>query len=361
MSEQLALPPRADGSASIDFRRPHGCLGAITKRSLAVALSTCLVLTSISAWAAPTSYSPPAVVSPAAPQQNPAQLQQLVAPIALYPDPLVAQILAAATYPAQIVEADRWLQQHTQLAGQELADQVDTQPWDPSVKALTAFPSVLANMDRNLSWTSALGDAYVNQPQAVMNAVQDMRRRAQQAGNLKHTPQENVTTQGDTIQIQPTSPDVVYVPEYDPWLVYGPPLTAWPGWYPSPGLYVATPGVVFGLGIGIGVFAGLAWGWHHWGFDWAHRTVMFNHRTYISRRTSFINRRTVINRHTFATHRSLAHRSVPFHHSAVTHGLQSGTVGRFHSGGFARSHAFQGRSRFAGGFHAGGFHGGGRR
>src|SRR5882672_5480355 len=122
-----------------------------------------------------------------------AELQQLVAPIALYPDALVAQILAAATYPEQIVEADRWMQQHGGLKGQQLAQEVDKEAWDPSVKALTEFPSVVANMDKNLSWTSALGDAYVNHEPDVMGAIQDMRRRAQAAGNLKTNSQTKVS------------------------------------------------------------------------------------------------------------------------------------------------------------------------
>src|ERR1700746_834193 len=154
--------------------------------------------------------------SPApAPQQSPQELQQLVAPIALYPDALVAQILAAATYPTQIVEADRWMQRHTHLKGEELAKEVDKQDWDPSVKALAQFPSVLENMDKNLSWTSSLGEAYINNPQDVTDAVQQMRQQAQQAGNLKSTDQERVTTQGNTIIIEPANPEVVYVPAYD--------------------------------------------------------------------------------------------------------------------------------------------------
>src|SRR6266566_2449287 len=175
-------------------------------------------------------YSPdqpasPAAVQPA--QPTPAQLQQLVAPIALYPDELIAQILAAATYPEQVVEAERWMQQHGELKGQELAQEVDKQPWDPSVKALTEFPSVLANMDKNLSWTSALGDAYVNHQQDVMDAIQAMRRRAQEAGNLKTTPQQKVVEQGSSqIVVEPANPEVVYVPQYDPWLVYGAPVVA---------------------------------------------------------------------------------------------------------------------------------------
>src|SRR6266436_2477455 len=168
-------------------------------------------------------------------QQTPEQLQQLVAPIALYPDSLVAQILAASTFPDQVVEADRWVQAHPDLKGDALGQAVDQQPWDPSVKALTAFPSVLGNMDKNLSWASSLGDAYYNQQQDVADAIQVMRQKAQQAGNLSSTQQQTVTSQGPTIVIQPTAPDVVYVPAYDPWLVYGPGIVAWPGWYPYPG------------------------------------------------------------------------------------------------------------------------------
>jgi len=124
-------------------------------------------------------------------RKAPEEVQQLVAPIALYPDELVAQILAASTYPTEVVQADRWLQQHPGLKGAPLAEAVDSQPWDDSVKAVAQFPSVLGNMDTNLSWTSALGDAYVNQPQDVMAAVQVMRRRAQDAGNLKTTAQQD--------------------------------------------------------------------------------------------------------------------------------------------------------------------------
>src|ERR1700740_246433 len=133
--------------------------------------------------------------APAA-QQSPQDLQQLVAPIALYPDALVAQVLAASTYPTEIVEADRWMQSHPDLKGEKLGKEVDKQPWDPSVKALTQFPSVLENMDKNLSWTSSLGDAYVNQQKDVMNAVQVLRQRAEKSGNLKGNSQEKVTTQG---------------------------------------------------------------------------------------------------------------------------------------------------------------------
>ena len=134
-----------------------------------------------SAYADETSPSTPVTSA----QPTPQELQQLVAPIALYPDSLVAQILAASTYPAQIVEADRWLQAHPELKGEELAKAVDQQPWDPSVKALAEFPSVLANMDKNLSWTSSLGDAYINHQQDVMNAVQEMRQAGEEVRKSK--------------------------------------------------------------------------------------------------------------------------------------------------------------------------------
>ena len=215
--------------------------------------------------AAPPQGAAPGAPAPPYTQATPEQLQQLVAPIALYPDSLVAQILAASTFPDQVVEADRWMQEHPGLQGDALGQAVDQQPWDPSVKALTAFPSVLGNMDKNLSWTSSLGDAYYNQQQDVMDAVQVMRQRAQQAGNLRTTPQQVVTTQGPTIVVQPANPEVVYVPAYDPWVVYGGPIMAWPGWYPYPGIWYGGPYLSFGVGFGIGFFGGFGWGWNHWG------------------------------------------------------------------------------------------------
>src|SRR4029077_451384 len=184
------------------------------KLFLASVLSCALILvtTGCASMAAPElQAAAPSVIQPA--QMTSEQLQQLVAPIALYPDELVAQILAASTYPTEIVEAERWLQQNSSLKGAQLASEVDKQSWDPSVKALTQFPSVLANMDKNLSWTSALGDAYFNNQQDVLNAVQVMRTRAQAAGTLKTTPQQNVTTQGQTVIIEPANPQVVYVPQ----------------------------------------------------------------------------------------------------------------------------------------------------
>ena len=296
-------------------------------------------------------------VTPAAANQTPEELQQAVAPIALYPDALISQILAGATYPTEIVEADRWIQEHSSLKGQDLANEVDKQPWDPSVKALTQFPSVLANMDKNLSWTSALGEAYVDQPQDVMDAVQIMRARAQSAGNLKSNQRAKVETQGQTIVIEPANPEVVYVPTYDPWLVYGAPVVMWPGWYAYPGLYVPGPGISFGLGFAVGFFADFGWGWHHWGCDWHHRTVIYNHNTYISHSRTFVNRNGF---HGGGFNHGGFHGGGPgpaLHPSGGAHaqpGLHSGALGGFDHGGVAHSYSSRGRSSFGGGFHGGG-------
>ena len=331
------------------------------KRSLSLLLSCCLLLATTPggfAAQADQSAAPPPVQS--APQ-TPEQLQQMVAPIALYPDALVAQILAAATYPDQIVEADRWLEQHKDLKGEQLGKEVDKQPWDPSVKALTEFPSVLANMDKNLSWTSSLGDAYVNQEQQVMDAVQVMRDRAEKAGNLKSTSQEEVKKQGKTIVIEPADPEVVYVPEYDPWLVYGAPIGVWPGWYWYPGLYLTGPGFAWGLGFGIGFFGGFGWGWGHWGYDWHHHGILFDHHGYESRSRVFYNREHF--NHAGGFHDGGARGFAGGQHGFASHGqagTHSGAFSGFNHGGASHSFSARGQSSFGGSFHeGGGFHGGG--
>jgi Protein of unknown function (DUF3300) len=267
--------------------------GLVSLMSIAVLFAT-LPVDAMAMQDAQQAQAPPPASGPApAPQytpETPEQLQQLVAPIALYPDSLVAQILSAATFPEQVVEADRWVQAHPDLKGDALGQAVDQLQWDPSIKALTAFPSVLGNMDKNLSWTSTLGDAYYNQQQDVTDAVQVMRQKAEQSGNLKSTPQQTVTTQGTTVIIQPAQPDVVYVPAYNPWVVYGSPLLAWPGWYPYPGIWYGGPFLSFGIGFGIGFYGGYGWGWGHWGYDWHNHYAVYNNNRYYSRSTTFYNR-----------------------------------------------------------------------
>jgi len=229
----------------------------------------------------------------------PDQLNQLVAPIALYPDALVAQVLAASTYPTQVVDADRWRTSQGNAPAEQIAASADSHNWDASVKALTAFPTVLAQMDKNLQWTTDLGNAYYNQPQDVMDAVQAMRQKAQHAGNLRTTPQQTVTDQGGAIAIAPANPAVVYVPVYDPWAVWGTPYPMYPGFYwgPPPGIFWGGLAVGFGIGIGIGLWGHWGWGWGHWGMGWGHgfggyggRGVYFNHNTYVSRSSTVINR-----------------------------------------------------------------------
>jgi len=323
-------------------------------------------------------------------EQTPEQLEQLVAPIALYPDTLVAQILAASTFPEQVVDADRWVQGHPDMKGEALAQAVDQMPWDPSVKALVAFPSVLGNMDKNLSWTSSLGDVYYNQEQGVMDAVQAMRRRAQQAGNLNSSPQQIVTTEGSDVEIEPVSPEVVYVPAYNPWVVYGGPIVAWPGWYPYPGIWYDGPTLFFGVGFGIGFFGHYGWGWHHWGFDWHHNYAVFDHARYYSRSRTFYNRdrfyrggdaRDVHERSERGPQRFGGDRGdgrgvynhperapQPFggNHGAARgygephgqSGVRSSAFSGFGHGGEERSFSSRGSASFGAG---GGFHGGGRR
>jgi uncharacterized membrane protein YgcG len=301
------------------------------------------------------------------PQQSTQELEQLVAPIALYPDPLVAQILAGASHPTEIVEADRWLQQSPDLKGQALATAVDAQSWDPSVKALTQFPGLLGMMDKNLSWTSSLGEAYVNGQQNVLDAVQVMRQRAQQAGNLKGTQQESVTTDGNSIVIEPADPQVVYVPEYDPWVVYGDPLAYYPGWIGVPGFYYDGPGIWFGLGIGIGLYGGFGWGWHSWGTDWHRHGLIHGDHPYVSHSREFGSHYAFGGGRAGSDHYAGSYRGGSYHyaggssafHGGATNGVHSSAFSGFNHGGDTRAFSARGQSSFGGGFHGGGGRGGG--
>src|SRR5882672_754757 len=206
------------------------------------------------------------------------ELQQLVAPIALYPDALVAQILGAATFPDQVASASGWLQQNKNLTGTALMQAVDTQTWDPSVKALTQFPSVLDNLAKNLSWTSALGEAYHTQAADVMSAVQTLRVKAQAAGNLKSGSQITVVQQSpQVIVIQPANPQIVYVPVYNPTVVYGYPYVT-PAYVAPP--VAATAVVAFGVGIAVGAMMSsgcCAWGYSSWNCGWHGTTTVVYH------------------------------------------------------------------------------------
>ena len=151
----------------------------------------------------------------------------MLAPIALYPDSLLAQVLMASTYPLEVVMAERWVKEKKGLQGDQPNAELDKQNWDPSVKALVPFPQVLAMMSEKLEWTEKLGDAFLDQQAAVMDTIQKLRQKAQETGNLKSGNEQKVMTEGNTIVIEPTNPQVIYVPVYDPFIVYGP----W--WYPA--------------------------------------------------------------------------------------------------------------------------------
>jgi uncharacterized membrane protein YgcG len=199
------------------------------------------------------------------------QLDQLVAPIALYPDSLLAQVLMASTYPLEVVQADRWVKQNSKLKGDSLNAALDKMGWDSSVKALVPFPQVLSMMSEQLDWTQKLGDAFLAQQEDITNTVQKMRAKARAQDNLKTTKEQKVIVEQQIIRIEPADPQVIYIPSYNPVVVYGP----WP--YPAyPPYYWGSPAVAAGVGFVAGVAVGAAWanGWGHW--NWNNGTLNVN-------------------------------------------------------------------------------------
>jgi len=193
------------------------------------------------------------------------ELAQLLAPIALYPDDLVSQILMASTYPLEIVQADRWVKSHKQSAGDVLAKQLEKEPWDPSVKSLVSFPKVLATMSEKLDLTTKIGDAFLSQQKDVMETIQVLRKKAYEAGNLKTTKEQKVVVEKEIIIIQPANPQVVYVPSYSPTVVYGVWMyPAYPPYYYYPPPPPAYPAYHFAAGVAVGVAWGYAWGHCNW-------------------------------------------------------------------------------------------------
>jgi hypothetical protein len=273
-------------------------------------------------------FSHPALFAQGAPQPpppgqvlTPEQLDDLVAPVALYPDPLLSQVLVAATYPLEVVQAFQWMQKNPGLAGTALTEAAQQQSWDASVQALVIFPDVLKRLNDDVTWTTNLGNAFLAQQQDVMDAVQRMRQRAQQAGKLASTPQENVVAGNQDgqpyIEIEPADPDLMFVPCYDPAWIWGPPL-----WYPYPHWWWPPPtvivgGVGFGFytgGIHVGLFFGPGWhGWGGWGWHpgWGAHTVIVNN-TFIHRYN--FNTMNVRNVHgtTVWTHDAVHRQGVPY-------------------------------------------------
>ncbi len=194
------------------------------------------------------------------------ELDQLLAPIALYPDSLVSQILMACTYPLEVVQADRWVKQNKNLKGDALTKALEKQQWDPSIKSLVNFPQVLTMMSEKLDWTEKLGDAFLAQKKEVMDTVQKLRAKAQAEGNLKTTKEQKVIVQEKVIIIEPANPQVIYVPVYNPVVVYGPWwYPAYPPYYYYPPGYVATTAAFsFAVGVAVGAAWGYAWGGCNW-------------------------------------------------------------------------------------------------
>jgi hypothetical protein len=262
--------------------------GALDMRSLifsAVAAAGGVFATFFLFETGATGFSPENPSQAAESSVNPMSQQQLgdlVAPIALYPDSLLSEVLAASTYPVEIAEAEQWVRDHPHWKPSKLMDNAKKQNWDPSVQGLVAFPDVLANLTQNLNWTTQLGNAFLAQQASVMQAVQRMRAEAEAKGTLHSTPQETVTTQDQggqsAITIEPANPDIWYVPSYNPAYIWGPPV--W-GYYP-PLLY---PGVDLGLGWDPGIDIGLyfggwgGWGWGGWGWtpNWYGGNIFIDH------------------------------------------------------------------------------------
>jgi len=219
----------------------------------------------------------------------PDQLDSLVAPIALYPDPMLAQVLAASTYPLELIQLQQWLAKHKDLKDKALADAVAKQPWDPSVQALAALPEVVKRLADDIQWTTDLGNAFLAQQSDVMEAVQRMRKKAQDGGNLKSNEQQKVETKvvekKEVIIIEQSNPQVVYVPSYNPTVVYGPPVYPYPPvYYPPPGYYAAGMAISFGVGVAMGAMWSGGWGYNcGWG---GNNNVTINNNNNFNRNTN---------------------------------------------------------------------------
>jgi len=257
----------------------HAC-SQIFRSVVALLCVALLVPGDSAAWAG----SPPQQAGGAeeAPKIPNDQLDSLVAPIALYPDQLLAQVLVASTYPLEIIQLQQWLDKHKDLKDKALADAVEKQNWDPSIQAMAALPDVVKQLSENIQWTTDLGNAFLAQQNDVMDAVQRMRMKAKNAGNLKSTEQQTVETKvvenKSVVVIEPASPSVVYVPSYNPTVVYGPPVYPYPPIaYPPPGYYAAGMALSFGLGVAMGAAWGGGWGYNcGWGSSYINININNN-------------------------------------------------------------------------------------
>jgi hypothetical protein len=254
------------------------------RKSVAV-LSSMLLIPSL-APSAVHDQQPSAAEEPAPTIPND-QLDSLVAPIALYPDPLLAQALAASTYPLELMQLKQWLDKHKDLKDKALTEAVQKQPWDASVQAMAALPDAVQRLTEDIGWTTDLGNAFLAQQSDVMDAVQRMRAKAKDTGNLKSNEQMKVETKvienKSVVVIEQSNPQVVYVPSYNPTVIYGAPAYPYPPIsYPPPGYYAAGMAISFGVGMAIGA----AWGGGGWGYNsnWGG-----NNNININRNNTFVN------------------------------------------------------------------------
>jgi hypothetical protein len=249
-----------------------------TLRTVLVVVVAVAIVPGDTLASAPFPPSPPVQSSDQGPRIPPEQLDSLVAPIALYPDPLLAQTLAASTYPLEIIQLQQWLARNPGLKDKALADAVAKQPWDPSIQALSGLPDVVKRLADDIQWTTDLGNAFLAQQSDVMDAVQRTRQKAQDKGNLKSGEQQRVETKvienKSVIVIEQANPQVVYVPSYDPVVVWGAPLYPYPPiYYPPAGYYAAGLAISFGVGVMMGAFWGGGWGW---GCGWGGNNININ-------------------------------------------------------------------------------------
>jgi uncharacterized protein DUF3300 len=292
--------------------KPLAPMAAIL-RSLLLIMAGNVVL-----WAQPAPHAPPPGQSLA-----PDQLDGLVAPIALYPDPLVSQILVASTYPLELVQAWQWLQRNPGLTGAALTQAAQQQNWDPSIQALVIFPDLVKRLNQDITWTTNLGNAFLAQQPDVMDSVQRMRSKAEQAGKLSSTSQQRVITANNSgrpiIDIEPADPNMMYLPYYDPASIWGPPLYyPYANWFYPPfygGGYFG-----FGLGINMGLYFGGGWGgWGGWGWrpGWGNRSVMVNNN-FIHRNNFNASGSRSLSGNTAWSHNSAHREGVPYANSAVS-------------------------------------------
>ena len=257
-------------------------------RSLAAMLSAALLIPGQTLTAGPSLLSGKSLLQTQAAKITAEQLDSLVAPIALYPDPLLAQVLAASTYPLEIVQLQQWLARNPNLKDKALADAVAKEPWDPSVQALAGLPEMVKRLANEIQWTTDLGNAFLAQQSDVMEAVQRMRKRASEKGQLKSTEQQKVETKvvesKQVIVIEQANPQVVYLPSYDPVVVWGAPYYPYPPiYYPGWGYYAGAAAISFGIGFAMGAFWGGGWGW---GCGWGGNDININRNNNFNRNTN---------------------------------------------------------------------------